>query len=241
MQRYFATYDSNNNITFSPDDIFHMSHVMRMKQGERIEANCDGDLFLVEIESFSPFKFRVVNKVKEEHELNGYIRLLYCLPKGEKTDLVIQKATELGVDEVVLINSTRSVTKINNENKDKKLIRYNKIIKEASEQSKRSKLMKLTDVITFKDLKNYPGDFNFIAYEATKTNLNDLKNIFLNNDLTNKTINVIIGAEGGLTKEEVEIAMNLGYSEISLGNRILRSETASIYILSLISFFLESK
>ena len=241
MQRYFATYDSNNNIVFLPDDIFHMSHVMRMKQGDKVEVNCDGDLFVVEIESFTPFKFFILNKIIENHELNGFVRLLYCLPKGEKTDLVIQKATELGVDEVVLINSTRSVSKINNDNIDKKIVRYNKIIKEASEQSKRNKLMKLTDVITFKDLKNYPGDYNFIAYEATQNNLNDLKNIFLNNDFTSKTINIIIGAEGGLTKEEVDIAMKLGYTEISLGKRILRSETASIYILSLISFFLESK
>ena len=164
--------------------------------------------------------------------------LPFCLPKGEKTDLVIQKAVELGANEIVLINSTRSIAKITKENKDKKLTRFNKIIKEASEQSKRTRLLKLSDVIAFKELSNYKADVSFIAYENTSLTSEDLLNELSN--IKGKTINVIIGAEGGITLEELNIAKSLGYKEISLGKRILRSETACFYILSLLSFYMEN-
>ncbi len=238
MQRYFAYKNKHDEIVINDDDIFHIVNVMRMKEDAEFEINNDGDIYLAKVDLVSPFKFSLIKKIEENHELNGYIRLLYCLPKGDKVDLVIQKAVELGANEIVLINSTRSIAKITNENRDKKIARFNKIIKEASEQSKRTKLLKLNDVITFKELKNYKADTSFIAYENTSLTSNDLlKELSL---IKGKTVNVIIGAEGGITKEELDIAINLGYKEISLGKRILRSETACIYILSLLSFYMEN-
>ena len=230
MQRYFATLDSNKNIVISSDDIFHITKVMRMSVGDQFEINVDGELKIAKLSSTNPFKFEVIKEINENHELNGYVRLLYCLPKGEKTDLVIQKAVELGCNEIVLINSERSIAKITEDKKDKKIIRFNKIIKEASEQSKRSKLCKLTDVISFNEIVNYPADFSLFTS-------NDLISILPS--LKGKTINVIIGAEGGISKKEIEIAIKAGYKEISLGKRILRSETACIFILSILSLYLD--
>lgn len=237
MQRYFATKDHKENVILFEDDIFHIQRVMRMKVGDKFEINVDGIIHLAQITAINPLKFEIIEILDSNNELDGYIRLLYCLPKGEKTDLVIQKAVELGVKEVVLINSTRSIAKITSENKDKKLQRFNKIVKEASEQSKRNDLMKLTDVISFKDIKNYDSDISLIAYESTKEASMNLFEYLSN--VKGKTVNVIVGAEGGITKEELEIAKNLNYKEISLGKRILRSETACFYILSLLSFFME--
>ena len=237
MQRYFATLDSNKNIVISFDDIFHITKVMRMSVGDEFEINVDGDLKIAKLSSTNPFKFEVIKEINENHELNGYVRLLYCLPKGEKTDLVIQKAVELGCNEIVLVNSERSIAKITEDKKAKKLIRFNKIIKEASEQSKRSKLCKLADVISFNEIVNYPADFSLIAYENTQFTSNDLISILPS--LKGKTINVIIGAEGGISKKEIEIAAKAGYKEISLGKRILRSETACIFILSILSLYLD--
>ena len=237
MQRYFATYDKNQNIVINNDDIFHIQKVMRMNIGDTFEVNADGDLKIAEITSNSPFSFKIIKEINENHELNGYVRLLYCLPKGEKTDLVIQKAVELGCSEIVLINSERSIAKITKENKEKKIIRFNKIIKEASEQSKRTKLCKLNDVIDFKDIAKYPADFSLIAYENTEFTSKDLIEILPS--LRDKTINIIIGAEGGISKKELEMAKNIGYREISLGKRILRSETACIFILSILSLYLD--
>lgn len=238
MQRYFAYYDKYKNIIINDDDIFHIKKVMRMKIDDSFEVNADGDLFICKISSLNPFEFKIISKIEENHELNGYIRLLYCVPKGEKIDLVIQKSVELGVSEIVLINSTRSIAKITEENKAKKLERFNKIIKEASEQSKRSKLMTLTDVVNFNEIDKYKADLSLIAYENTNNTTKDLYSLL--NNASGKTINVIVGAEGGLTKEEVETALKCGYKEISLGKRILRSETACLFIISLLSFFMDS-
>lgn len=237
MQRYFASYDKFKNIVICDDDIFHITKVMRMRPGDQFEINLDGDIKLAEFVSSSPFSYKVIKEFNENHEIEGYIRLLYCLPKGEKTDLVIQKAVELGANEVVLINSERSIAKITKENKDKKILRFNKIIKEASEQSKRTNLMKLNDVISFKEISNYPGDINLIAYENTNNTVKNLSDIL--KDAKGKTVNAIIGAEGGISKSELQIALDNNYQEISLGKRILRSETACFYILSLLSFYMD--
>ena len=112
MQRYFAVLDNENNIVISLDDIFHITKVMRMNINDEFEVNVDGDLKIAKITSLKPFSFKIVKEINENHELNGFVRLLYCLPKGEKTDLVIQKAVELGCSEIVLINSERSIAKI---------------------------------------------------------------------------------------------------------------------------------
>ena len=239
MQRYFAQNFNlkENVITLSSDDIFHISKVMRMRVGDTFECVADGKVFLCEITSFMPFSFKIAAELKENHEIGGFIRLLYCIPKGEKLDLVIQKATELGVNEIVLINSERSVAKIEKDKKEKKLERFNKIIKEASEQSKRSSLMKLTDVISFSEISKYKADINLLAYEKSDQNLDEVEQIL--HSAKGKTVNVIVGAEGGISPKEVEICNSNNYKIISLGKRILRSETACFYILSLLSFYMD--
>lgn len=235
MQRYFNL--SNNLYELTKDDIFHIEKVMRMKINDEFELAFNKEVFLAKIISFNPFKYEIVKKIEENNELNGYLRLMYCIPKGEKIDLVIQKATELGVNEIVLINSKRCVAKIDKNNKDKKLIRFNKIIKEASEQSKRTSLMKLTDVIDYKEINQYKADFSYIAYENESKN-GEIKILNNLNDLKGKTINILIGPEGGFDKEEVDYAMENGYNLTSLGKRILRSETACLSLISLLSYYL---
>lgn len=237
MQRYFAN-KINENIILSENDIFHLQRVMRSKKGDKFQIVVDNEAFIAEITSFSPFEFKILEKINESPELNGYIRLLYCLPKGEKLDLVIQKSVELGVSEIVLVNSSRCVRRIDSKDKDKKLIRFNKIIKEASEQCKRVELMKLTDVIEYNDIDKYLADKSFIAYENSTENLSSLYDDF--KDINGKTINILIGSEGGFSLDEVNYAIKHGYKSITLGKRILRSETSCFYALSLLSFFMES-
>jgi 16S rRNA (uracil1498-N3)-methyltransferase len=238
MQRYFAK-KINENIILSENDIFHIQKVMRSKIGDKFQVVVDNEAFYAEITSFNPFSFKIIEKINNSPELDGYIRLLYCLPKGEKLDLVIQKAVELGVKEIVLVNSSRCVRKIDEKDKDKKLSRFNKIIKEASEQCKRVELMKLEDIIDYKDINKYNADKSFIAYENSDEQLSSLYEDF--KDINDKTINILIGSEGGFSIEEVEYAIKCGYKSISLGKRILRSETSCFYALSLLSFFMEAK
>lgn len=233
MQRYFTSC-KKENITISNDDIFHIEKVMRMKVNDFFEINNDGDIYLAKIISLNPFDFEIVEKIEQNHELSKKITLLYCIPKGEKIDQVLQKATELGVYKIVLINSSRTIAKINNENKGKKLVRFNKIIKEAVEQCKRNFHPICEDVINYKDINNFLSDLNLIAYENSTMTNSSLKEILRN--FKGDSISILIGAEGGFSKEEVEYALSLNFLNISLGNRILRSETSVYNLLSILGY-----
>ncbi len=237
MQRYFTSFKDEKNITISNDDIFHIVKVMRMKINDQFEINNDGDIYLAQINSLAPFSFKILKKIDENHELKTKITLLYCLPKGDKIDLVLQKATELGVNQIVLVNSSRCIAKINDENKKKKLARFNKIIKEATEQCKRNNLPALKDVIKFNEISNYQSDLNLIAYENSKMSNQELKDILRN--FKGNAVTILIGAEGGFSKEEVEYALKNNFISISLGNRILRSETSVFNLLSILGYELE--
>ncbi|MCI7601698.1 MAG: RsmE family RNA methyltransferase [Candidatus Onthovivens sp.] len=237
MQRYFTSFKDEKNITISNDDIFHIVKVMRMKINDQFEINNDGDIYLAQINSLAPFSFKILKKIDENHELKTKITLLYCLPKGDKIDLVLQKATELGVNQIVLVNSSRCIAKINDENKKKKLARFNKIIKEATEQCKRNNLPALKDVIKFNEISNYQSDLNLIAYENSKMSNQELKDLLRN--FKGNTVTILIGAEGGFSKEEVEHALKNNFISISLGNRILRSETSVFNLLSILGYELE--
>ena len=237
MQRYFTSFKDEKNITISNDDIFHIVKVMRMKINDQFEINNDGDIYLAQINSLAPFSFKIIKKIDENHELKTKITLLYCLPKGDKIDLVLQKATELGVNQIVLVNSSRCIAKINDENKKKKLARFNKIIKEATEQCKRNNLPALKDVIKFNEISNYQSDLNLIAYENSKMSNQELKDLLRN--FKGNTVTILIGAEGGFSKEEVEYALKNNFISISLGNRILRSETSVFNLLSILGYELE--
>ena len=237
MQRYFTSFKDEKNITISNDDIFHIVKVMRMKINDQFEINNDGDIYLAQINSLAPFSFKILKKIDENHELKTKITLLYCLPKGDKIDLVLQKATELGVNQIVLVNSSRCIAKINDENKKKKLDRFNKIIKEATEQCKRNNLPALKDVIKFNEISNYQSDLNLIAYENSMMSNQELKDLLRN--FKGNTVTILIGAEGGFSKEEVEYALKNNFISISLGNRILRSETSVFNLLSILGYELE--
>ena len=237
MQRYFTSFKDEKNITISNDDIFHIVKVMRMKINDQFEINNDGDIYLAQINSLAPFSFKILKKIDENHELKTKITLLYCLPKGDKIDLVLQKATELGVNQIVLVNSSRCIAKINDENKEKKLARLNKIIKEATEQCKRNNLPALKDVIKFNEISNYQSDLNLIAYENSKMSNQELKDLLRN--FKGNTVTILIGAEGGFSKEEVEKKKKNNFISISLGNRILRSETSVFNLLSILGYELE--
>ena len=233
MQRYFI--DKNyDHIEFNNEQLHHITKVMRMNINDKIEAVFNSKCYLLNITSLSPFSFEIIETLTSNSELNVDITLLYCLPKGDKLDLVIQKATEIGVKNIILVQSSRCVCKYKKEDYIKKITRLNKIILEASEQSHRFILPKIIDIIDFKDLKKYQFNHNFIAYENEKTtSLNSFT------FKKNESIGILIGSEGGFSIQEVKYAEENNYKAISLGKRILRSETACIYALSVLSFLSE--
>lgn len=237
MQRYFVK-GTPSNIIFSENDIFHMTKVMRFRINDKIEVVMDEKLYLCEIINLNPIEVKILLEVDEKRELNNDVTLIYCLPKGDKLDLVIQKATELGVSRIIGVISSRTIVHLKEEDIPKKIVRYQRIIKEACEQSKRLKEPKFENIIPFKELDNFSFDHKFIAYEDEAIHGKSLYS-FLENVNSSESIAILVGPEGGFSSDEVQECQKIGYEAISLGKRILRSETAAIMACGIISFMLE--
>lgn len=239
MQRYFGKIIQNDGI-LSDDDVFHLTKVMRARVGDSVELVADEKVYFATITSLKPLRLRVMRQIEENNELKCRVILIVSLLKGEKMDLIIQKATELGASEVVLLQSERSIAKIKKEDKANKLQRFVKIAKEASEQSKRSMIPDIYRLIDMKELEDIDADVKMIAYEGvsgkTTSLFQELAKVKKGN-----TIAILIGPEGGFSEKEVSTAVNCGFATVSLGKRILRAETACLYSLSVISSYLEKK
>ena len=238
MQRYFANIDKQYFVHLSQEDEHHVLHVMRMKRGDEIEVVSDQKVFLCRLDETNPLTISVIHEIANDVEINEDVTLLFALTKGDKIDLVLQKATELGVKKVALIQSERTVVKYDSKDLEKKSIRFQKIMKEASEQSHRVIVPEFLGVFNLKNLpKEAFSDINYVAYEK---DANDVNNSFSNLE-RGKSISILIGPEGGFSEQEINNLTKQGFIRTSLGKRILRAETAAIYALSVLGYLLENE
>ena len=236
MQRYFASIDSNFTVHFTKEDEHHILHVMRMKSNDEIEVVDDGKVFLCRIDKTNPLEVSVIHEISNDVEIKEDITLLFALTKGDKIDLVLQKATELGVKKVALIASERTVVSYDNKDVDKKLARFEKIMKEASEQSHRVIVPELLGIFNLKNLpKEVLSDINYVAYEKDASKTDEM----FEGLSKGKSISILVGPEGGFSEQEINNLTNQGFIRTSLGKRILRAETAAIYALSVLGYLLE--
>lgn len=236
MQRYFASI-IDNNVILNKDDIFHITKVMRMKNGENIQV-VDQDshkTYLAVIKSVNPLEVVVQEPILEDVELNKEVTLFFALAKSDKIDFVIQKATELGATKVVLFKGKRSVVKFSMEDFNRKKERYLNIAKEAAEQCHRQRIPEITYVGDIKNVNSHLSDVNLFAYELEAGQSTDLNELIG----SAKSVSIIIGPEGGFDENEANFLKSLNFVPVSLGKRILRCETAAIYALSVISYFLD--
>lgn len=232
MQRYFANI-VGNQVFLDDGDVHHLLHVMRMANGDNIEVVCNETLYIAYIESINPLIIKVNHKVDCDVELPKDVTLFFALAKGDKIDFVCQKATELGVKNIILVNTKRCVTKFDNKDVSKKIARFSKIVKEASEQSHRVVVPNVLGVIDLKEINNYLCVENFVAYEK---DANDSEKHF---SIINTSVSVFVGPEGGFDPAEISYLESIGFKRLSLGKRILRTETAAVYALSVIGYLLE--
>ena len=234
MQRYFVEVD-NDVPLLSEEDRHHIIHVMRMKVGECFEVVDSSLVYIYEIESLTPFKVKLIEKKEEDKELEKDITLFFALAKGDKIDLVIQKCTELGVNRIVLFKSKRCVVNFDDKDVSKKLIRYQKIAKEASEQCHRTKIPSIEGVIELKDIDKYLCDINYVAYEKEEGSMKESLSLMEDKN----SVSIMIGSEGGFDKSEIEYLKERSFISITLGKRILRCETAAIFSLSALAYEIE--
>lgn len=232
MQRYFAKDKKDNMFLLDKTDLHHIKNVMRMKDNEEIEVVYDEKLYRCRVN----INEEVVINLIEEKDVAGNssipkISIIIPVLKENKMDYILQKSTELGVSEIIPIITERTLVKVN-EKEDKKLDRWKRICKEASEQSMRVTIPNITNVKRIKDLNDIDGA-KIVC--STFGNVISLKK-FLQTSTKYDKIYIVVGPEGGLSKNEEEILNKMGFISISLGSNILRVETVPLSIISMINY-----
>lgn len=229
MQRYFSKKLDNNYFLINDDDFFHISTVMRMKDNDKIEIVYNNELYIGIIESIEQRKVKVLNKEDIKYDKRPRVTLCVPLLKEQKMDYILQKATELGVNEIIPVILERSIIKLDEKKEDKRLERWSRICKEASEQSKRLDVPTITKVKRIKEL-NIDG-LKIVCSTTEKEN--NIKKILKTNS---EDLVFIMGPEGGISPKEEKILNEIGFISTSLGNRIMRVETVPLYIMSVVNY-----
>ncbi len=236
MQRYFAKSKDEKTFVLKDSDLHHIKQVMRMKIGTTIEVVYNSLVYECKINNINPFELEIIKQLETNTELKTKIILGVALVKEQKFDIILQKATELGVTTVVPIIMDRCIVKLSEDKIDKKLQRWNTICKEAAEQSFRNNIPSVCNPIKIKDLPQIESDLKLVcSVNETQKNLKT----YLQSKNSYDKILLVIGPEGGISPREEEYLMNNNFNSVSLGNRVLRVETACLYACSVISYEVE--
>ena len=232
MQRYFCDKLENNEYLLSREDDYHIKKVMRMNIGDQIEIVDNGNTNICEITNLEPVKARIIKKLDELNENSYEIILVQSMVNENKMDLILQKGTELGINSFYVYKAVNSVVKVNDKS-EKKLLRWQKIVKEASEQSKRNIIPKVHNIVDLKGLCELKADLKLLL--SVNEKIKNIKKVLKENPKYDKLL-LVVGPEGGFTKEEEKILIENGYLTTSLGSRVLRTETASLVAVSMINY-----
>lgn len=243
MYNFFVASDNKNDDCYfiTGSDFNHIKNVLRMSVGEQFLVSCEDTSDLCKIESIEIDT--IVAKIVEENyqstNLPIKIHLFQGLPKSDKLELIIQKAVELGVATITPVSMKRSIVKIDDKKKKSKQERWQAIAEAAAKQSKRTSVPQICDILTYKEFIARAKDLDLllVPYEcaegmtATKEALSQIK--------AGMSVGIIIGPEGGFETKEIDAALEMGGKIISLGSRILRTETAAITSVAMCMLYSE--
>lgn len=247
MQRYFVdeSFNEEGELIISGESARHISKVMRMEEGQEIIIVHEGIASICAIQSIGQDVFvKQTGKTVQSPEMPVQVTIACGLPKGDKLDLITQKGTELGMVALIPFTAERSIVKWDEKKGAKKTERLQKIAQEAAEQSHRTQIPQVLSPISFKQLVSQMDNFDLVfvadeedAKSVERTRFADkLKKVY---DNKLKSILIIFGPEGGISRNEASALKEVGAETISLGPRILRAETAPLYVLSAISYEFE--
>lgn len=248
FQFFIESYQLNNGKAYiEGSDVNHIKNVLRMKEGDELNVVIDGDSneYRCGIDSFEDERVNLtVRFVKESDvELPSKIYLLQGLPKSDKLELIIQKAVELGVYEIVPVSLKRSVVKFDAKKAKSKTERFNGISEAAAKQSKRRVIPKVLEPMSLKEAIAHIDSENvskrLVPYELANMDTMDETRQLISSINREESVAVLIGPEGGFEESEIEAAKEAGFSVITLGHRILRTETAPLMVLSWLVYELE--
>lgn len=251
MPKFFVNEEQikENDIIIKGQDVEHIKKVLRSKVGDELQI-CNSktkENFICNIENVNNEEIlcKIKQKIDGKVESNINITIFQGLPKADKMEYIIQKSVELGVYDITPVEMKRCVVKLQEKDKNKKILRWQKISEVAAKQSGRDIIPKVNNITNIKKLYDIfqMYDIVLVAYENEKQNTlkQELKVIKEKNKDSDKTIKIgiVIGPEGGLEQAEVEELKNNGAKVITLGKRILRTETVALNVLSIINYELE--
>jgi 16S rRNA (uracil1498-N3)-methyltransferase len=224
MQQYFIDQplQLNQTINLDPSIVFHLSKVLKMKPNAVIRLiNQQGQGYFSRLNQTCT-QALTIEPIDMQKDMFHEVTLIMALIKKERFEWTIQKATELGVHRIVLLETSRCVVRLTTKEVEKKLQRYHTIAKEAAEQSHRLTIPQILGPIKIKQLSDYRANINYLLYEKTNPN----NKLYL--PQSSSSVSVVIGPEGGFSEDEVEQIEKFGFKQASLTHRILRSETAAI-------------
>ena len=246
MPRFFVDRSQvkGEEIVIQGNDVNHIKNVLRMRPGDELSlSDGEGMDYFCKILSIERDEVRVniENSWNSYVELPVKIYLFQGLPKGDKMELIIQKAVELGVYEIIPVRTKRVIVKLDDKKESKNIPRWQQIAEGGAKQSGRGLIPEVKPVMGFAEALKYAGslDAALIPYEKaegiqkTRSIIHDLKG--------KKSVAIFIGPEGGFDEKEVEDAMNQGVFPVTLGRRILRTETAGLTMLSILMFEFEEE
>ena len=246
MPRFFIKENQiqNNKITIIGEDVNHIKNVIRKQIGDIIEiCNQDNEQsYKCEIEKIEEKQITTKNiEELKAQESNIKVDIFQGLPKAGKMELIIQKSVGLGANAIIPVNMKRCVVKLDSKSEEKKIERWQKISESAAKQCGRNNIPEVKHLVNIKDIcnkiKNY--DAMIVAYENEKENTLKQELTKLKNKQKNLKIGIVIGPEGGLEENDVKLLKESGAKIITLGHRILRTETVALNMLSIIMYELE--
>ncbi len=244
MPRFFIDKSDINDeiIVLDKENSNHLAKVLRSKVGDEVtvcdKEETDYDCVISSI-SKNEVELKIEKQYKNETEPTVKVTLFQALPKQSKMELIIEKCVEIGITEITPIETKFCVAK-KNDKSDNKIERWQKISETAAKQCNRGIIPKINDVIDIKDIKNEVEKFDMflVAYEKEdKIKIKDLLQNSTKSGIMN--IGIVIGSEGGFCESEIEMLKGFGLTSVSLTSRILRTETASMFLLTILMYELE--
>ncbi len=248
MPKFFVNQNQieNNNIYIKGQDVKHIKTVLRCKIDEEIEIcnkeTLENYICIIKELKEEYIKCKIKDRIEQASEPKTKVTIFQGLPKADKMELIIQKSVELGVYEIVPVQMERCIVKLNSKDEVKKIQRWQKIAEVAAKQSGRNIIPNVNNVKKISEICNLVSKYDIllVAYENEKENTlkNEIKKLLKKEDKDLK-IGIIIGPEGGISTKEIEMLNNSNIRSVTLGNRILRTETVALNVLSIIMYELE--
>ena len=248
MGKFFvkANQIENNKIKIIGSDVNHIKNVLRLKIDDDINI-CNSDdskNYICAISNISADEVEciILKETEGTSESNVDLTIYQGLPKADKMELIIQKGTELGVKKFIPVNFKRCIVKLDGKDEVKKIDRWNKIAEVASKQSGRDYIPEVKSVLSLKQMADEFSSYDLVllCYEDEKDNFIKNELIKIKEKMDSYKIAVIVGPEGGIAPEEVDELKKSGAKVVSLGSRILRTETVALMVSSIIMYELEN-